>query len=158
MPEIKANTTLKGINPTINSVNSQFSDIQEKKIVSHSKTEKKLNITDLWGNASQVALVIKNLLVNTGDTRDADLILGLGRSPGERQGNPLQYSCLENPMDRGAWWATVQRVAESDMTKMSAFVGLCVRLGVCVSGEEGRQKIDKTIAKFFPNFIKTIKL
>ena len=38
---------------------------------------------------------------------------GLGRSPGERNGNPLQYSCLENPMDRGVWWATVCRVAKS---------------------------------------------
>ena len=45
---------------------------------------------------------------------DPSLIPGLGRSPGERNGNPLQYSCLENPMDRGAWWATVHGVAESD--------------------------------------------
>ena len=47
----------------------------------------------------------KNLPGNEGDV---SLILGLGRSPGEGNGNPLQYSCLENPMDRGAWWATVQ--------------------------------------------------
>ena len=47
------------------------------------------------------------------DTRDAVSIPGSGRSPGEGNGNPLQYSCLENPMDRGAWWATVYRVAES---------------------------------------------
>ena len=45
--------------------------------------------------------------------RDPGSIPGLGRSPGERNGNPLQYSCLENPMDRGAWWATVHRVAKS---------------------------------------------
>ena len=44
---------------------------------------------------------------------DLDLIHGLGRSPGEGPYNPLQYSCLENPMDRGAWWATVYRVAKS---------------------------------------------
>ena len=50
--------------------------------------------------ASQVALVIKNLPANAGDP-------GLGRSPGGGHGNPLQYSCLENPMDRGAWWAAV---------------------------------------------------
>ena len=45
------------------------------------------------------------------NTGDPGLIPGLGRSPGEGNGNPLQYSCLENPMDRGAWWATVHRVA-----------------------------------------------
>ena len=47
-------------------------------------------------------------------------ILGLGRSPGEVNGNPLQYSCLENPMDRGAWRATVRGVAELDMTEKLA--------------------------------------
>ena len=52
--------------------------------------------------ASQVALVVKNLPVNEADVRDVGLIPGLGRSPGGRYGNPLQYSCLENPMDRGA--------------------------------------------------------
>ena len=58
--------------------------------------------------------VVKNLPVNIGDT---GLILESGRSPGEGNGNPLQYSCLENPMDRGAWWAAVREVAEeSDMT------------------------------------------
>ena len=46
-------------------------------------------------------------------------IPGLGRCPGEGNGNPLQYSCLENPMDRGPWWATVHRVTESDMTEVS---------------------------------------
>ena len=52
--------------------------------------------------ASQVALVVKNPPANAGDVRDAGLIPGLGRSPGGRNGNLLQYSCLENPMDRGA--------------------------------------------------------
>ena len=47
------------------------------------------------------------------NARDLDLIPGLGRSPGGEHGNPLQYSCLENPMDRGAWWATVHGVAKS---------------------------------------------
>ena len=51
---------------------------------------------------SQVALVVKNLPANAGDLRDADSIPGSGRSPGEGKGYPLQYSCLENPMDRGA--------------------------------------------------------
>ena len=57
--------------------------------------------------ASQVVLVVKNLPASAGDIRDAGSILGLGRSPGEGSGNPLQYSCLENPMDRGASWAIV---------------------------------------------------
>ena len=59
----------------------------------------------------------KELPANAGDVRDSGLIPGLGRSPGEGNGNPLQYSCLENPMDRGAWWATVHRFAESDTTE-----------------------------------------
>ena len=49
----------------------------------------------------------KELTYNTGDTGDAGSIPGLGGSPGVRNGNPLQYSCLENPMDGGAWWTTV---------------------------------------------------
>ena len=48
-------------------------------------------------------------------SRDAGSIPGLGRSPGEGNGNPLQYSCLENPMDGGAWWATVHGVAKSQI-------------------------------------------
>ena len=63
--------------------------------------------------ASQVAPVVKNLPANAGDIRDSGLIPGLERSPGGGNGNPLQYSCLENPMDRGAWQATVYRVAKS---------------------------------------------
>ena len=51
--------------------------------------------------------MVKNPPANAGDTRDEGLILELGRSPGGGHGNPLQHSCLENPMDRGAWWATV---------------------------------------------------
>ena len=53
--------------------------------------------------ASQVALVVKNPPANAGDVTDVGLILGLGKSPEEGNGNPLQYSCLENPMNRGAW-------------------------------------------------------
>ena len=54
---------------------------------------------------SQVALEVKNLPASAGDIRDTDLIPGSGRSPGGGHGNTLQYSCLENPIDRGAWWA-----------------------------------------------------
>ena len=63
--------------------------------------------------ALEVALVVKNLLANTGDTGDEGFIPGLGRSPGVGNGNPLQYSCLENPMDRGAWQTIVHNVAKS---------------------------------------------
>ena len=57
--------------------------------------------------------VVKNPPANAGDARDTGSIPGLGRSPGEGNGNPLQYSCLENPMDRGAWQAAVHGVARS---------------------------------------------
>ena len=59
-----------------------------------------------------MVLVVKNLPVNAGDARDAGSITGLGRSLGGGHGNPLQYSCLENPMDRGTWQATVHGVAK----------------------------------------------
>ena len=64
---------------------------------------------------SQVVLVVKNLPANAGDTGDTGSIPGLGRSPGEGHGNPLQYSYLENPMDRGAWQATVDGVEKSQI-------------------------------------------
>ena len=63
--------------------------------------------------ASQGVLVVKNPPTNAGDIRDIGLIPGLGRSPRGGHGNPLQYSCLENPMDRGAWRAMVHGVAKS---------------------------------------------
>ena len=66
---------------------------------------------NIWGFPG--GLVIKNLPANAGDTEDVGSIPGLGRSPGGGNGNPLQYSCLENPMDRGAWQATVHRVTKS---------------------------------------------
>ena len=63
--------------------------------------------------ASQVALVVKNPLDKEGDTRDTSSIPGWERCPGRENGNPLQYSCLENPMDRGDWQTMVQRVTKS---------------------------------------------
>ena len=67
--------------------------------------------TGLW--ASQVTLVVKNPPANAGDIRDMGSILESGISSGGGHGNLLQYSCLENSMDRGAWWATIHRVAKS---------------------------------------------
>ena len=64
---------------------------------------------------------------STCNAEDLGLIPELGRSPGGGHGNPLQYSCLGNPMDRGAWWATVRGVAESNMTEqptLSHFLSL----------------------------------
>ena len=71
-----------------------------------------------------MALVVENLPANAGDARGAGLIPELGTSPGGGNGNPLQYSYLENPMDRGAWWAAVCGVTELDMTE---------RISVCLS-------------------------
>ena len=64
----------------------------------------------------QVALVVKHLPASV---RDMGSVPGLGRSPGEGHDNPLQYSCLGNPMDRRAWQATVHRVTELDMTEVT---------------------------------------
>ena len=60
-----------------------------------------------------MALIIRNPPANARDKRDTGSIPGSGRSPVGGHGNPLQYSCLENPMDTGAWWATVHWVAKS---------------------------------------------
>ena len=60
-----------------------------------------------------MALVVKNLPANAGDTVDMGLIPRSGRAPGGGHDNPLQYSCLEKPMDRGDWWAMAHRVAKS---------------------------------------------
>ena len=62
--------------------------------------------------ASQVTLEIKNPPTNAGDTRDTGSIPGSGRSPGGENSNPLQYSYLDNSMDRGIWWTTVHEVAK----------------------------------------------
>ena len=63
--------------------------------------------------------MVKNLPADEGDVKDMGSIPGSGRSPGEGNDNPLQYSCLENLMDRGTWRATVQRVAEQDTTEVT---------------------------------------
>ena len=73
------------------------------------------------GETSLVAQMVKASAYNA---RDPGSIPGLGRSPGEGNGNPLQYSCLENPMDRGAWQVTVHGVAKS-RTRLRDFTSLC---------------------------------
>ena len=72
-----------------------------------------LNLDMMCLGVSQVATVIKNLAANAGNIRDSGSIPESGRSPEEGNGNPLQYSRLKNPMDRGAWQAMVHRVARS---------------------------------------------
>ena len=79
-------------------------------------------------------LVVKNAPVNAGDIRDTVSISGVGRSPGGGRGNPLQYSCLENPTDGGAWWATVHGVAKSwTRTEVTA----CTKINKIYLGFQG---------------------
>ena len=88
-----------------------------------------------------VVLVVKNLPANAEDLREAGLIPGSGKSPGGGNVNPLQYSYLENPVDRGAWWATVHGVIESETTEQAhclflffryLFIWLCWVLNVAL--------------------------
>ena len=97
---------------------SQFAAVPTTLCCHH--TEAKFQLLDIFSWASQVALVVKNPTPSAGDIRDTGLIPGLGRSPGEGNGNPLQDSCLGNHMDRGAWWATVQKVTESQTPPSSS--------------------------------------
>ena len=79
--------------------------------------------------AFRVVLVVKILPDDVGDIRDTGLITGLGRSPGGGNSNPLQYSCLKNPHGRkGAWWATVRRVAESHTVEATYHSTACILL------------------------------
>ena len=80
-----------------------------------------------------MALVVKDPPANAGDAREKGSIPGLGRTPGEGNDNPLQYSCLDNPMDRGAWWATVHSVAKSQtpLKQLSTCVPGDVWMTVC---------------------------
>ena len=71
----------------------------------------------VWQSGFRGGSVVKNPSANVGDARDMGSVPGLGRSSGGGHGNPLQYSCLKNPMERGAWWATVHGVAELEVTK-----------------------------------------
>ena len=77
---------------------------------------------------SQVAQVVKNLPANAGDTGDEGSIPGLRRSPARANSNPFQYPCLGNPMGRGAWWGTVDGVAESQMRMSIPSVGKTLKI------------------------------
>ena len=70
--------------------------------------------------------MVKNLPVNAGDVRDAGSIPGSGRSPGGGHGNPLRYSCLENPMDRGAWQAILHRLVKSWIQLKRLSIHACI--------------------------------
>ena len=87
--------------------------------------------------ASQLALMVKNLPANEGDAGDVGLIPGSRRTPGEGNGYPLQYSCLENHMDRGAWQATVPEVAELDITEQ---IGRIIPVRIIVREGSPRQR------------------
>ena len=76
----------------------------------------------IYIGASQLALVVKNPPANAGDTGDVGSIPGSGRSPRGGDGNPLQYSCLENSMDRRAWWSAVHGITKSQM-RLSMHMG-----------------------------------
>ena len=89
----------------------------------------RLNEIYMYKGASQVALVVKNQPANAGDMRDISLILGSQRSPGGGHGNPFQYSCLENHMDRRAWWATVHSVTQSETwLKQFSIHAMCMKV------------------------------
>ena len=91
------------------------------------KAHQRLYLKYVQFGASQVALVVKNPPANTGDIRDWGSIPGSGRSPGGGPGNPLQYSCLENPMDRGGWRAIAHRVSKSQtqLKRLSMYTHMC---------------------------------
>ena len=90
--------------------------IQEVHQISRKITTKVIT-AKLWFGDGYRKNLQEESTCSTGDTGDLGLVPGSGRPPGRGNDNPLQYSCLENPMDRAAWWATVHAVAESDTTE-----------------------------------------
>ena len=95
--------------------------------------------------------MIKNLPTNAGDVRDTSSTPGLERSPGGENGNPLQYSCLKNPMDRGAWWATVHSVEKSRrrLKQLSMHVNLILLrpvLGTAVAIDSALLKLEQLMS------------
>ena len=97
--------------------------------------------------------MVKNPPVNAGDVRDTNSVPGLGRSPVRGNSNPLQYSCLENPMDRGAWQSAVHRVAELETTE--ATLRAHTHTLVLLNAQEmlnsvSRAAVSKAVMKMFP--------
>ena len=90
-----------------------------------------------------MVLVVRNLPANAGDVRDVGSILGSGRSLREEHGNPLQYSCLDNPMDRGAWRARVHGVAKSWTLRQLLTLKLTFSLSLSLSpdGSDGKEAV-----------------
>ena len=98
--------------------------------------------TSIYFWASKVMLVIKIMPANVGDIRGVGSIPGLGRSPGEGNGKPLQYSCLENPKDRGAWWAMVHRVTKCWTQLKQLSMHACTPMLTCFpSGSESKESV-----------------
>ena len=128
-----------------------------------------------WASFTQVALVVKNPPASAEDIRDAGLIPGLVRSSGGGRGNPLWYSCLETPMNRGAWWAIGHTVAKSQtqLKKLSTFarwfkkkkkwpslllVGepmshtlVSVKLGLFIYNQKKKKKFRRSCVTWFPS-------
>ena len=118
----------------------QQSQKRKKKYVYIYKTI--INSYSPGNGASQVALVVKNPPANAGDIRDTRPIPGSGRHTGLGNGNSLQYSCLDNPMSRGAWWATFHGVAKSR-----------TRLSIPGNGSEGARGKERNILKLYILFV-----
>ena len=89
--------------------------------------------------------MVKNMPAKAGHLRNAASIPGSGIFPGEMNGSPLQYSCLENSMDRGDWRATVHRVAESDTTEVTQHIYVYIHVCTCVHTPTSISKEDVNI-------------
>ena len=87
--------------------------------------------------------MVKNLPANAGDIKDAGSITGSGRSPGGAHGSLLQWSCLENPMDRGAWQATIHRVAQSQTLLKQIALTHAIHINKCTYARKQNDKFYK---------------
>ena len=112
--------------PKQDAVNTMVNRQGENNLVFTALAIKKKKILSLWHLQFPGDAVVKNLYANAGN---AGSVPGWGRSPGEGNGNPLQYSCLENPIDRGVLWATVHGVAKIDWALRHAWHGTCILTG-----------------------------